>query len=347
MLKRGQYAPHCAMNTSRLLGYALCLPLCASTLMAEETVRDVGTAFTCYYQNKGDNKYAGSTTDPCPVSAADWTEEQMAAVERALLTWDAAIDNTPVRRLQVGVYWVDFAAQGSPGALASAYSMKVAYYVDGPATVEDATVAEGLWREGVDDSYTDAFDLRIFFNVDTNYYLGADATGISAGQYDMETVTLHEVGHTLGFMSLAKSDGTFYHLYSDTVHHTALDGLMVDAEGNRIVDEAAADADHIGFTTGEALRLEGTELGVYNPYTWQDGSSMVHVTGDEDAVMQMSMDTGTVRRELAESEIQLMSAMGWDMAEQAAGAVPEAGATALSLLGLLTLALRRRRSRAS
>ncbi len=329
------------MNMPRLLSLALCLPLAASALLAEETVREVGTAFTCYYQNAGDNKHSNSTWVKYSASSRDWTDAQIAAVERALLTWDEAIGNTPVRRLNVGLFWLDFSTQGLGGALASADSLIIqdpyAWPID-----QDGTIAENVWRLGVDVSREDTFDIHIYLNTATNYYDGLDAVVSSSGQYDLQTVVTHELGHALGFRSLANKNGTFNHI-GTCMHHTAMDALMVNAAGESIVEKASTAEDKVGFSPGEALHLEGTELGVYNPTYWEPASSMTHVTGDSEAVMQHMMNPGTVRRELSESEIQLMGAMGWDMAERAAPAVPEPTTSTLSLLGLAALASRRRR----
>jgi hypothetical protein len=49
-------------------------------------------------------------------------------------------------------------------------------------------------------------DINIFFDNNANWYFGTNAI-CPAGKYDFVTTLLHEIGHGLGFLSLAKLDG--------------------------------------------------------------------------------------------------------------------------------------------
>ncbi len=301
---------------------------------AVETVDNSGDVFTLYFQNNGDNKYADSTWVKYEASTKDWTAEEIAAVKRALNTWDSVIENTPVRKLSVGIFWLDFSTAGIPGALASCNS-KIDMGMTSYAAVKDYTVAESVWREGKDTGFPKTFDLYIYCNTLTNFYFGEDVAGKQTNQYDFQTVITHELGHALGFMSLAKSNGTYTKFMSST-HYTALDELMVDADGNRLIDKAMAAEDGKGFRTGESVYLKGTELSVYNPTYWQDGSSFAHIQGDPTAVMQNSINTAFVHRELSDSEVDLLSKMGWAV-------VPEPSTLTLSMLCLVGALLKRKR----
>lgn len=49
-------------------------------------------------------------------------------------------------------------------------------------------------------------DINVYLNSGTNWYLGLDGN-TPAGQYDLVTIALHELGHGLGFVGLAKKVG--------------------------------------------------------------------------------------------------------------------------------------------
>lgn len=54
-------------------------------------------------------------------------------------------------------------------------------------------------------------DINVYLNSSTNWYYGLDGV-TPAGQYDLVTVAMHELGHGLGFVGLAKkvgSEGSF------------------------------------------------------------------------------------------------------------------------------------------
>lgn len=118
--------------------------------------------------------------------------------------------------------------------------------------------------------------------------------------------------------------------------YTKYDSLLTNREGQSLVEKAGNG--NTAFTLGETLSLDGTNLTAYNPSSWQQGSSMAHIdsASDPDALMQYSILPDTYHRTLTDGELQLMRSMGWNM-------VPEPCSSALSLLGLAVLTLRRRR----
>ncbi len=309
------------------------LALSSFSLTRAEQIVNVGTTFTCYFQDYGE-----SGRFMYDASIATWNQSQMDAAIRALATWDAIIENTPGRTLNVGLYWGSYAN----GTLAGASSHFLPSYT---STFEKTnTIAEEVWRNG--STYNDDadffYDIYIICNTNANFYYGeAPLTG-NSNQYDFQSVLFHEIGHAVGFNSQLQSNGTFKTEYGSTLY-TTFDSLITDGEGIKIVDKAANGQQAVSL--GETLSLEGTTLTVFNPTTYQDGSSFAHIdpVSDPDAVMQSTITNDTSRRMLSEEEFLLMERMGWDMVSYS-DVVPEPSTTTLTLFTLVALSLRRKRT---
>lgn len=304
-------------------------------MLNAEQIVDVGNTFKCYFQDKGDNRFnylnGGST--------ANWTAEQIAATTRALQTWDNLILNTPGRTLTVGLFWY---SHGNQRALAGAGSKLLEPY-GRPGLQKVPTIAERIWRDAnsVTGYEGSAFDIYVFCNSDNQnrFYFGeAPLAGGLTRTYDFQSVLTHEIGHGLGFLSTAKSDGKFTsynYLNGTAIHYTAFDSLMTDESGKKLIDKAAEDPSAAVFELGEKIFLKGTGLTAYNPKTWSEGSSMSHVdsVNDPDALMQYSISYGISHRSLTEAEIGLMRQMGWSMIPEPSFFGLLAGTLALVLAG--------------
>ncbi len=290
---------------------ALSVVLCVADTRAEETVVNVGDVFTCYFQNKGDNKFADSKAERYLASDKDWSSQEMTAFMAALKTWDDAIENKPPRKLKVGVFWRQLNHGGHSGPLAVTRS---ALRSDPNAVglTQAATVAEFLWRDGVDKCPPKSFDICIYFNTGAPYS-STEAVQKNAGgvSYDFQSVAVHELGHAFGFVSLARSNGQFG-ILPGGLHHTAFDALMVDAAGKRLIDKAFTAQDGVGFKPGQVIALKGSKLKVYNPSVWRPAASMVHVDLGK-CVMSPFMFPGYVKRDFAPEEIRLLGLMGWQV----------------------------------
>lgn len=293
----------------------------------------IGSTFSCTFLDAGEQGFFDSS------STHTWNQDQIDAALRALTTWDSLINSTPGRTLTVGFTWYDGA--NSP-TLASAYSPYLYYHTNGPQQV--STRAESVWRDGSTKAGT-GYDIYIQCNtshLDSLYYEAA-LSPEPTRKYDFQSILTHEVGHTVGFLSLAEQTGTFQvqsentPIAYSTMLYTRYDSLLANQEGLSIVEKAGNGS--TAFTLGETLSLGDAGLTAYNPPTWQQGSSMAHIdsTSDPDALMQYSISPDTYHRTLTDGEMELMRSMGWNM-------VPEPSTPALALLGLAALTLRRRRS---
>ncbi len=318
---------------------ALGVVLCTANSRGEETVVNVGDSFTCYFQNAGDNRYSGDSDYPY-ASASDWSDEAKACVQRALQMWDDVITSDASRRVRVGVYWVDFSVEKLNSGLAACNPMLQLSTNPTSTVYKSSTYAESLWRDGVDitpwsfskSDYT-TFDITVYVNTQyaQMFYYGTDLT---TTLYDFQSVIAHEIGHNLGFASLAKDNGAFIQMIG-TTYYTTFDSLMVGADGKSLLEELQADPTASVFTLGETISLEGSELTAYNPMWWADASSMTHVNGGEN-LMYYSMTPGQVKRELSDAEVELMGLMGWSV-------IPEPSTVTLTLFGLTGLLFRRKR----
>ncbi len=309
-----------------------CTPAQAETVVNVGTVYEFGSTFECHFYGSGESDmsyYVGSA------STKDWTTEQINATVRALQTWDDIITTAPGRTLKVGVSWI---SMGS-GTLAFAGSSYSYSYVNGIQQI--TTQAEDVWRNQVSTPAggydMDDYDIFIFCNDSANfYYSETPMTGWSA-QYDYQSVILHEIGHGLGFLSMVSSTGAFetdsWDDGTTTTLYTTYDALLTDADGNKLIDTESGIANSV--TLGETLYLGDSGLQIYNPSSWEEGSSLSHVT-DDSAVMSPYLTNGDTIRMFSDLELEALELMGWEV-------IPEPSTATLSLLGLAGILLRRRR----
>ncbi len=306
---------------ARHLAYVLCLVLAAYPLLAKESIEDVGRAFICHFQNKGD---AGLVSDELRgPSAKDWTAEEMAAVRRALLAWDAALDNAAPRRLKVGLYWIDFHASGRGVSLGGSILQMVFPHPLSEGAQQVWTRPELIWREGREIE-PEGYDILLAFNSKPGLlYLSEEASAAIGSRYDFQSVVMHEVGHSLGIASGlrgAEHDGdamrTLYHSANGgkTMFYTTFDTLMRNALGESVVERAARRLAESGvasgFNTGERITLAGSPLTIYNPPTFKAGTSGDHFD-KADALMQSKCPRGTYLRCITAEELGVMHLMGW------------------------------------
>ncbi len=286
-------------------------------------------------------------------SAMDWTSEAMNAALRAINTWDSVITNTPGRTLSVGLSWVDIDEEGALACADSGSYIDKSQIADGAVFMVQGK-AETVWKLGQKDVSGDAkdpYDIHVLCNTRSYemLFFGDGKTDVPADKTDFESILFHEIGHGLGFISLIQEDGSIMEKTvedpetkeSVTVQiYSLLDSLMVDENGNPIVDETDGTT---SFKPGDTIKLQGSELQIYNPDEWAEGSSGSHVThgtknpkDDMDLAMAFSIGDGVQQRELSDAELQLMRSMGWSV-------IPEPATATLSCLAVTLFMLRRRR----
>ncbi len=315
----------------------------ASSVMATPTVVNIGKIgdsasplFQCNFLNTGDQDPSGVYT-----SAKDWDQQAIDATVRSLQTWDTLIKNEPGRTLSVGLIWQNLGTGILGGAFSQFYTETYNNYEMISSTVEK------VWKEGQNYPNYGDYDIYVLLNTQSNFYYGeATLGGAYTGAYDYQTVLTHEIGHTVGFISYSEPiDGTVTFQPDDygQITYTALDSLMTNADGVNLIDEENGVN---GIKLGDTIALEGSELTIYNPDVWAQGSSLSHIDIEEiggqasDILMRNVLNNDLSVRTLSYEEMLLMQSMGWDMNF---AAIPEPATVSLSLMGLAAMMMRRRR----
>lgn len=145
-------------------------------------------------------------------------------------------------------------------------------------------------------------DINIYLNSSTNWYMGTDGS-TPAAQYDLVSVALHEFGHGLGFVGLAKKEGTvgsfgllqasdFAPLITtfpwpdqdtlpgifDRYLKNQLDEGLTNAENPSTFLGSAFTSNQIYWNGPIALEANGDNaIRIYAPTTFALGSSCVHL----------------------------------------------------------------------
>lgn len=206
-----------------------------------------------------------------------------------------------------------------------------------------------------------AYDATITFNSGFAFdYDNSD--GVTTGTMDFETVAAHEIGHALGFMSVVDSvdywlsqgvSGAFS-FYTMDLFRFANDVAGSDpanAEdfstfprylmpgGDAITDWIDA-AWGVGWIGAEARMSTGAYRGDGSQAShWKDG----YVTGQHIGIMNPTVADETIVP-VGEADLRALDLIGYDIAPLEA--VPEPQSLAIALVGLLGLAVARRRASA-
>jgi len=148
-------------------------------------------------------------------------------------------------------------------------------------------------------------DMNIFFDNSVNWYFGTDAI-CPAGHYDFVTTLLHEIGHGLGFLSLAKMTGdtgsfgmitpadltplvTTFPFPDLQGKHSVFSHYMENLSGQSLVDTSLFPNPSIllgnqfksngVYFAGPLAMAEnlGNRVRIYAPAAYASGSSMEHL----------------------------------------------------------------------
>lgn len=190
-------------------------------------------------------------------------------------------------------------------------------------------------------------DMDIYVNSNVNWYL--DTLGNpAAGQYDFVTVILHEMGHGLAFLSLAKVEtglGSFGLVDAGDIlplvssfpfpdlqgKPSSFAYYMEDLSGQSLIDTTIypnnSTALATQFTTNSVYfdgpisiaQNGGTRVRLYAPTTYSSGSSMQHLNestfpaSDPNSLMTPFINTQEVHHHPGDLTVAMMEDMGWNV----------------------------------
>lgn len=142
----------------------------------------------------------------------------------------------------------------------------------------------------------------------------------AANEFDLFSISLHEVTHSLGFLSLMDRFGRsgispgLYSVFDDHLVRgaTAMDD-MVTATGQFVGSITDAVSDDVYFSGTHANAANGgNPVKIFAPNPYLQGSSLSHLVL-QDGVMQYSVGPGVARREYTDQELGILADLGWNV----------------------------------
>ena len=183
---------------------------------------------------------------------------------------------------------------------------------------------------------------------DFGYNWNSDLSAPTGGEVDLFTVALHEISHAIGFSSFLNSDGTSGISGGDPGVFSVYDSFLELGDGTSLFNAGAGDytgtaadliSNDVYFGGANAMAANGgSPVAVYSPGTFNDGSSIGHITA-AGAVMNFSVASGVEKREYLAIELGILQDIGWSLV-----AVPEPSSALLMLAGFMGISLHRRRA---
>lgn len=241
-----------------------------------------------------------------------WSQEARAALESsATILGSYFVVSAPVT--------VTYAVTGelSPlsGTLASASSDITSSRAGFFPTVVQQKIQSGVDANGA------APDGEITWNFGSPWAFGATVVN---GQYDFQSVALHELLHTFGFLSNVSAPGT----NTDT-GWTTFDSFLVTADRTKVIGSTNTwnSAYNTNLTGGNgglyfggpaALAAYGSPVPIFTPSSWLGGSSISHLDdssfyGRNDQLMNSRVSMGKGIRTLSAVETAILTDLGYTM----------------------------------
>lgn len=203
------------------------------------------------------------------------------------------------------------------------------------------TVAQKKILSGIDPNGS-ASDGTISWNFGPGWAFGDSVPG---NQYDFQSTAMHELLHTLGFLSYVDEAGA-----NTGRIWTDFDSHLVTSDGTAVIDgdyvwNTAYNSNLTGGNGGlyfggpNAVAAYGGLVPIYTPRSWSAGSSMSHLddstfVGANRQLMNARSGTGPGIRIISPIEAAVLQDLGYTMA-------PGPGVSALMFVGLVLFRRRR------
>lgn len=180
------------------------------------------------------------------------------------------------------------------------------------------TVVQNKILTGVD-SNGSAADGEITWNFAQPWVAG---DSVAYGQYDIQSVAMHELLHTVGFLSYVDAPGA-----NGGTSWTVFDSFLVDSSGAKLIGSdftwnTAYDANLTGGSGGvffggpDAVAAYGRLVPLYTPSPWASGSSLSHLNdrvfaGGNRKLMNAQVGSGLGIRVISATELGVLADLGY------------------------------------
>lgn len=262
-----------------------------------------------------------------------WSSAARSALESAARTLASAIVvDSPVT--------ITYAVTGAKSPLSSTLASAGSDFVnDGSGFLQ--TVVQSKILSG-NDANGSAADGTIDWNFGPSWAFGSAA---STSQYDFQSIAMHELLHTFGFLSNIDRAGS-----NNGQVWTVFDSFVVNSAGTRVINSntyawnSAYNANLTGgynglyFSGPQAVAAYAGLVPLYTPNPWEPGSSLSHLndgvfSGSKEQLMNAVTSMGPGIRTLSPVELGVLADIGYT--------VTGPGAPALLFFGLITVRRRR------
>ncbi len=239
-------------------------------------------------------------------------------IQAAVSQWDQALVTTPGGPVEIEVFWASLGSTSllgyaGPDGMFSGSSLPTSDRY--PAALTNALL-------GIDANGSARPEVQVVLNSDLatsgRWHISTNGTP-AAGQLDLFTVALHEIGHGLGFLGSAESDDT---------GHVSLASTPFSFDQQAFYQGAAIPslADPESALTSQNVRIEVSDAETFRlfaPSNWQDGSSYSHFDetayfqGQPGSLMTPTLRSTEVVRTLDAATLGVMQQIGWSVAPRA------------------------------
>jgi hypothetical protein len=268
-----------------------------------------------------ENQLARTKTATFEVTYVGFSDQAKAAFQEAVDIWSTLIvSDVPIR---VNATWQPL----GQGVLGSAIWGTVHANFPGAQRVNTwypAALAEKM--AGVELNGEDEFDIYANFSSTFNWNYALSGS-VPAGQYDLVTVVLHELGHGLGFVdsySVSASAG-FVGVQSTGVP-MIYDQMIENASGQNLFHDFVSGtngmrqqliSDALYFNTPRIVATNGDRARIYAPDPYDAGSSIAHLNeatfqaGNANSLMTPQVGAAESNHSPGSIVLEAFSDMGW------------------------------------